>query len=220
MSRIISIPLFQLGVLFIATSAFWFFLTNKENFFKKKVFNFVTDGLYYFMITTLILNVLFNIREVLQEPYRAILFSSEASWLAIIVVSFYLMYREKKKELPFNQRRQNYIDETVNFFLILGLSNHLFYYYKYQNFQSVLFILIYFTFYLVKDKIKSPRRNELTLGILTLIHGFMMYFFNPIIIYYQMVFYPYQMISLLLIASLFIFYFRRDSLSKQKLQEF
>lgn len=216
LSKIVSIPLFQLGLLFIVTTALWFLATDESASFIKKIFNFITDGLYYFIITTLALNVLFNLREVLQEPYRAILFSSQSSWAALLLVSFYLIYREKKKELPLKERNEKYIDHTLNYFLLLGFANHLFYYYKYRTIQSVLFILIYFIFYLFKDRVNYSRRNELTLVLLALLHILVMYFFSPIMIYYQIVFYPYQIISLFLIASVLVFYFRRNLPSEQK----
>ena len=216
MTKIISIPLFQVGVLFLFTSAIWYFLTDEDRLFKKNIFNFITDGLYYFILTTLGLNVLLNFSEVLQEPYRAIIFSSEISWAALIIVSVFLLYRESKKK-PSDFKNPNlYINHLVNFFLLLGLANHLFYYYKYRSFNSVLFILAYFIFYVLKDYIKNPRRNEWTLILLAIIHAVIMYRFSKIVIYYQIVFYPYQIISLLLVASSLIFYFRRNLSSKQK----
>lgn len=215
-SKIISIPLFQVAFLFIVTSGVWFLITDASTEIKKRILNFVTDGLYYFIITTLILNVVFNFSEVLQEPYRAILFSSTSSWLALILVSFYLVYREKTKKQPVNFEKEKYINHTLNFFLLLGLANHLFYYYKYRSFSSVLFILLYFGFYLLKDKVAYPHRNEATLVLLALAHGLVMAKFSSVMIYYQIVFYPYQMISLFLIASILVYYFRRGFLSKQK----
>lgn len=216
MLKIVSIPLFQVGLLFIATTIIWFLVTDEENPLKKKVFDFITDALYYLIITSLGVNVFLNFSDVLSEPYQAIIISSEASWLAFILVSSYLLYREKKKDRNFTITTQNYIDQTVNYLLILALANHLFYYYKYQSLQSVIFIVIYFLSYLLKDKITDLRRNEILLTVLALAHGVMMYLFSNIIIYYQIVFYPYQIISLLIIASLFILYYRRDLSSEQK----
>lgn len=216
MTKIISIPLFQVGILFLLTSAIWFLVTDENNTFKKKIFNFITDGLYYFILTTLVLNIIFNLREVLNEPYRAILFSSQTSWTALIIVGIFLVFRESRSNLSSIQQQELYIDQTLNFFLLLGLANHLFYYYKYRSLHSVLFVLIYFILYLLKDRIKNPQRNEWTLALLALSHALVMYSFSKIIIYYQIVFYPYQIISLFLVASILVFYFRRNLLSKQK----
>lgn len=214
--KIVSIPFFQVGILFIVTSAAWFLITGESTDFKKQVLNFVTDGLYYFIITTLALNVLFNFSEILHEPYRAILFSSTSSWIALILVSFYLVYREGTKNYSVSLKKEKYIDHTLNFLLLLGLANHLFYYYKYRNLSSVLFVLLYFGLYLLKDKQSYSQRNEATLVLLALLHGLIMASFSSVIIYYQIVFYPYQMISLLLIASILVYYFRRGFSSKQK----
>ena len=106
MTKITSIPLFQLGLLFILTSALWFLLTDENRVFKNKIFNFITDGLYYFITTTLALNVFFNLSEVLNEPYQAILFSSQSSWAALILVSIFLVYRENKNR-GFNKQLDN-----------------------------------------------------------------------------------------------------------------
>lgn len=217
LSKIVSIPLFQVGVLFIVTSAIWFFMTDKSTPFKKKIFDFITDGLYYSILSTLALNVFFNFKEVIQEPYQAIIFSSQASWMALILVSIYLVYREITKTPAIsNKASEQYIDHILNFFLLLALANHLFYYYKYRNIHSVIFVVVYFIFYLLKDRFNNSSRNELTLVLLAILHGLIMFNFSKIIIYYQLAFYPYQIISLLLIASLLIFYFRRNLSSKQK----
>lgn len=216
MLKIVSIPLFQVGILFIASSVIWFLVTNESLEFKKRVFSFITDGLYYFILTTLGLNMLFNLSEVLKEPYRAILFSSESSWVALMLVSLYLAHRETRKKRTVSLGYEKYVDHIVNFWLLLGLTNHFFYYYKYRSLNSVLFILIYFMFYLFKDKVKISRRNEWALVFLALLHGVVMYRLSKIIIYYQIVFYPYQIISLLLLASILVFYVRRKFSSKQK----
>lgn len=216
MTKITSIPLFQVGVLFALTSALWFVVTDEDRAFKKKIFHFMTDGLYYFILTTLAINILFNLSEVLNEPYQAILFSSQSSWAALILVSIFLFYRENKNRGFKKQLDNHSIDHLLNFLLLLGLANHLFYYYKYRSFHTVLFIVIYFVFYLVKDHIKNPQRNEWTLALLGLLHALIMYQFTSIIIYYQIVFYPYQIVSLFFITSSLVFIFRRNLLSKQK----
>ncbi len=216
MTKIISIPLFQVGILFLLTSAIWFLITDEDSDFKKKIFDFVTDGLYYFVLTTLVLNIILNLKDVLNEPYRALLFSSQTSWIALLIVGIFLSYREFKKKTLFINQKELYINHTLNFFLLLGLANHLFYYYKYRSLHSVLFIVIYFVLYLVKDRIKHSQRNEWTLTLLAVLHAIIMYSFSNIILYYQIVFYPYQIISLFLIASILVFYYRRNLPSKQK----
>lgn len=216
MTKIISIPLFQVGILFLLTSATWFLITDENSTFKKKILDFITDGLYYFILTTLVLNTVFNLKDVLNEPYRALLFSSQTSWTALILVGVFLSYRESKKKTISINQKELYIDHILNFFLLLGLANHLFYYYKYRSLHSVLFIVIYFVLYLVKDRFKNSQRNEWTLTLLAILHALIMYSFSNIMIYYQIVFYPYQIISLFLIASILVFYFRRNLPSKQK----
>lgn len=215
MSKLVSIPFFQVGILFVMSSVIWYFITDLENKFKKRVFDFISDGLYYFLLTSFILNIIFNFSEVLKEPYRAILISSQSFWLALLIVSFYLVYREKKKA-SFTEYKQVYINQTVNFFLLIGLANHLFYYYKYPSLQSVLFILIYFAFFLLKDRIRNPQKNEFILILLALVHAVILFFFGKIVIYYHIAFYPYQIISLFLVASSLVFYLRRGLPSKQK----
>lgn len=214
--NIVSNPLFQVIVLFIFATGSWFLATDETTKSKKKILTFVTDGLYYFILTSFGLNILVNFNTVIRDPYRILLFSSNISWMALVLILLYLGYLEYKKHRLINQREDQLINHTINYFLLLGLFNHLFYYYKYRSFHSVIFILVYFLFYLLKDRIEIPRINEWTLILLALVHGILMFSFSKIILYYQIVFYPYQIISLFIIASLLLYYFRRNVSSKQK----
>lgn len=214
--NIVSNPLFQVIILFIFASGSWFLATDETSKVKKKVLTFITDGLYYFILITFGLNILVNYKEVVREPYRILLFSSQISWIALVFVMLYLTYREYKKRTLISMQEDKLISHTIDYFLLLGLFNHLFYYYKYKNIHSVIFILVYFLFYLLRGRIKIHRMNEWTLILLAVLHGIVMFIFGKIILYYQIVFYPYQIISLFIIASLFLYYFRRNVSSKQK----
>lgn len=212
---IISNPLFQVILLFVLASSTWFVMNDESKKFKQSVLTFVTDGLYYFILITFGLNFLLHFREVINEPYRILLFSSEISWVSLIITLLYLGFREYKKSTYFSATREKYVSQILNFLLLLGLFNHLFYYYKYRSFSSVLFIVIYFIFYLFQNQIKTSFKNEFILLALALLHAAILYGFSSIVIYYQLVFYPYQLISLFVLASLLLFYFRRNSTSKQ-----
>ncbi len=212
MPNVINNPFFQVGILFVVATGAWFFATDETVDLKKKILNLVTDGLYYFVLTTFGLNLLINFKDIIRQLYQIVLFSSEVSWLALMSVTSYLFFKNRKKL----SRHNHAIDLLINYFLLLALFNHLFYYYKYQNINSVIFMIAYFIFYLFKDRIQSPWKNELTLIALTILHGLMMTFFGKVVIYYQIVFYPYQVVSLLVFASLLLYYFRRNLLSKQK----
>lgn len=216
MPNIVSNPLFQVILLFIVTTIIWFLVNDETTILKKKVLTFMTDGLYYFVLATFGLNFLINFREIIREPYQILLFSSEISWIALILVMIYLGFRERKKITSFTPSHEQLVSQLLNFFMLLGLFNHLFYYYKYRRVNSVIFIVIYFTLYFFKDRIKLPRINEWILLTLAFLHAIVMSFFSNIIIYFQIVFYPYQIISLFIIASLLLIYFRRKSTSKQK----
>ena len=216
MPNIVSNPLFQVIVLFIGTTGIWFIATDEPTEIKKMVLSYVSDILYYFILTSFGLNLLINFREIISEPYRILLFSSEIYWIAFIAVMLYLTIQANKKRLSWNKLHDQLLDQTLNYFYLLGLFNHLFYYYKYRSINSVIFILVYFLFYLIKDRIKHPSKNEIALLVIALLHAIIMYSFSKIIIYYQIVFYPYQIISLLIIASGLLYYIRRDFSSKQK----
>ena len=217
MTKIVSNPLFQVIILFIGTTGIWFIVTDETYEIKKKILAFFSDVLYYFILTSFGLNLLTNFREIISEPYRILLVSSEIYWIALIAVMFYLTFQANKKSIPINKKMQEkLLDQTLNYFFLLGLFNHLFYYYKYRSITSVIFILVYFLFYLFKDRIKHPSKNELALLVMAFLHAIVMYSFSKIIIYYQIVFYPYQITSLLIIASVLLYYIRRDFSSKQK----
>lgn len=214
--NVVSNPLFQVIILFVAATGTWFLVTNETTEIKKKVLSFVSDVLYYFILTSFGLNLLLNFREIISEPYRVLLLSSKIYWLAMLCVMVYLTIQAHKKNHYSNKIQKELFNQTLNYFFLLGLFNHLFYYYKYRSINSVIFILVYFLFYLFDDRIEHSRKNELALLTLSLLHAIVMYSFSKIIIYYQIVFYPYQIISLLLIASALLYYIRRDLTSKQK----
>lgn len=216
MPNIVYNPLFQVIILFIVTTGIWFIATDETYEIKKKILSFLSDILYYFILASFGLNLLFNFREIIREPYRILLISSESYWMALVAVMFYLTIQASKKRYHVNKMLDQLLDQIFNYFFLLGLFNHLFYYYKYGSISSVIFILFYFLFYLFNNRMKHPLKNELILLFLAVLHGIVMYSFSRIIIYYQIVFYPYQIISLLMIASGLLYYIRRDFPSKQK----
>jgi len=205
-------PFFQVIVLFLIASFFWYVTTDYDTLFKKKIFSLVTDGVFYFIFMTLGLNALFNLRGVIQEPYRVILFSSNVSWLGTVIAVTYLIFHYRK-EIPSNME---IINGILEYFLFLGFFNHFFYYFKYRNLMSVLFIVVYFVLYLFQNKVKSIWKNEFLLLLMVVLHVVVMYFYSSVIIYYQIVFYPYQIISLFIWISLLLYWFRRRVSSKQK----
>ena len=216
MPNIVSNPLFQVILLLIATTGIWFVVTNEATAIKKKVLSLASDFLYYFIMTSFVLNLVVNFKEIISEPYRILLVSSKSYWISLLIIMIYLTIRISKKEGVSCKSHEKLFNQSLNYFFLLGLFNHLFYYYKYRNINSVIFILAYFLLYLLKDRINHQNKNELALFFLALLHALVMYSFSKIIIYYQIVFYPYQIISLLIIASALLFYIRRNFSSKQK----
>lgn len=216
MPNVVSNPLFQVIVLFISTTGLWFIATDETTEIKKRVLSFASDALYYFILTSFGLNLILNLKKIINEPYRVLLLSSGIHWMAMLGVMFYLAIQARKKDWSSNKLQEQLVNQTLNYFFLLGLFNHLFYYFKYRSINSVIFILVYFLFYLVKDRMKHSSKNEFSLLLLALLHAIVMYSFSKIIIYYQIVFYPYQIISLLIIASGLLYYIRRDFSSKQK----
>lgn len=213
--NMVSNPLFQVIILFIATTGTWFLATDETIEIKKKILSFASDVLYYFILTSFGLNLILNFKEIISEPYRFLLLSSDIYWMAMVGVMIYLTMQAHRKSSSNIEPQELLIDQTLNYFFLLGLFNHLFYYYKYRSINSVIFILVYFLFYLFKDRINHPSKNEITLLILALLHAIVMNSFSKIIIYYQIVFYPYQIVSLLIIASAILYFIRRDVSSKQ-----
>lgn len=210
--NIIQNPFFQVIILFLIASFFWYMTTDYNVVLKKKAFSLVTDGVFYFIFITLGLNALLNLSGIIEEPYGVILFSSNVSWLGTVIAVTYLMF-QYRKEIASDTEMINII---IGYFLFLGFFNHFFYYFKYRNLMSVLFIVIYFVLYLLHDKIKSIWKNEFLLLVMTVLHAVIMYFYSSVIIYYQIVFYPYQITSLFIWITLLLYWFRRKISSKQK----
>lgn len=98
MPNIVSNPLFQVIILFIVTTGIWFIATDETYEIKKKILSFLSDILYYFILASFGLNLLFNFREIIREPYRILLISSESYWMALVAVMFYLTIQASQQE--------------------------------------------------------------------------------------------------------------------------
>ena len=206
MATIIQNPFFQVIILVLISSTTWYFLTDEKQTAKRKTLDIVTDSAYYFIFSVLGINVFFNIEEVLEEPYRALIFSSTVSFSATLFVLIFLFYKYRRS-IPQHKER---IDSILDYFLILGLFNHLFYYYKYQNIMSVVFILTYFLIYFFQKKWSHFRKAEYILLLLGILHGLFLYLFGHVMIYYQIIFYPYQIVTLFLLTGALLLWLRRD----------
>lgn len=206
MATIIQNPFFQVIVLFFVSSAVWYFLTTTKRPVKRKAFDVVTDAAYYFIFSILGLNLLLNFKAVLQQPYRILVFSSTVSFLAALLALGLLFYKYHES-IPKNK---DVMDSILDDLLILGLLNHLFYYYKYQDILSVVLVVTYFLVYFFKMKWTHPYKVEYLLLVLALVHGLFLYGFGRVVIYYQIVFYPYQIVSLFLLIGVLLRWLRRD----------
>lgn len=213
MEKLYQNPFFQVIILFIVSSIAWYFLTDLDKKRRQNVLSLVSDVLYYFVLSTLVLNFLSNPKEILSNPYQIILFSSRTAWLALLFVLLFFFYKYHQR-LKSNQVLVEY---SLQYFLFLGITNHFFYYFKYQNFRTVLSLVFFFIIYLIHMKVDSHSKNEWTLIALAVFHGIVLTFYSKVIIYYQLVFYRYQIISLLLLLTSLLYIFRSEKLSKLKL---
>lgn len=214
MEKIYQNPFFQVIVLFIISSIVWYFLVDEDKNIRKKVLSIVSDGIYYFLLATLGLNFLSQPKAILNNPFQIILFSSQISWWAVIFVVLLFFFKYRKNIL----QKQEVVDSIIQYFLFLGITNHLFYYFKYQNLATVLFLLFYFVSYFLHTQLKSFWKNEWILVALGIFHAIILTLFGKVIIYYQIVFYRYQIIVLFLLVGSLLYLFRSEILSKRKSQ--
>ncbi|GAB2486647.1 hypothetical protein GCM10008929_09260 [Alkalibacterium psychrotolerans] len=212
MNTIIANPMFSSIVVLIVGSLVWLGLADGGMKEKKALLSIFMDMVFYFVILLFAFNAVLNLSEIIQVPYRVLLFSSNIVWLATASVGMYgvIKYGKQLWEKP---------DQTKSvsvLFLIIGLVNHLYVYFLYSSPYSLRFIglfavtLILISFTRIHTKV-NPLLTFLAFGLL---HALLMG--SRAIIYFNFTFNALPLIALFIILSGGLFYQRRTSLSQPK----
>ena len=139
MLNLLSNPVFVPLLLISIGSGLWWILSPVTTSEKKKQLNLIVDNVFYFLFIAFILNGLAHISEIIELPYRALILSTNAVSLSFILV---LTYRAIRYLI---QERENHETLVSVFQLIslIGLVNHIYYYYLYKSTLTVGLIVLF-----------------------------------------------------------------------------
>ncbi|GAB2323689.1 hypothetical protein IRB23M11_13090 [Alkalibacterium sp. m-11] len=153
-----------------------------------------------------------HFREILEVPYRVLLFSSSVVWLATLGLGAYegIKYGTSLWDQP---------EKTKSAALLLssiGLVNHLYVYFMYSSTYTLRFVgLFALTLLLLSFKtIKQKKRALVYFILFGLIHVILIG--GRTIIYFNFAFSPVHLLTVFLVTTGLIMYQRRKSLSQQK----
>ena len=139
MENILSNPMFSAIVTLMMGVGIWFGLTDEPNAVKKKVVSVFMDTVFYFVAALFGINLLLNFNEIIQVPYRILLFSSNVVWLATLGVLVYASYLYGEK--LWKQKTEAL--SLGKLAVTIGLVNHAYTYYRYGSARTLLFLLLF-----------------------------------------------------------------------------
>jgi len=192
---ILSNPMFNAIVSLLVGIVLWYGLTDESASVKKSVVSVFMDAVFYFAVALFGINAVLNISEIIQVPYRILLFSSNVVWIASLGLLVYGSYLYGEK-LWKNKEKAKSAAKLVT---TVGLANHAYMYYRYAS-MSVLLLIVLFvsllallTFTNLTQKV-PPVWIVLGVGALhLLIMG------TRSVIYFNFVFTPLAILSLFLV---------------------
>ncbi|MFO8069531.1 MAG: hypothetical protein R6U02_06110 [Alkalibacterium sp.] len=212
MENIIANPMFTAIVTLIIGVGIWFGLSDESTGVKKSVVSIFMDHVFYFVMALFGINALFNFNEIIQVPYRILLFSSNVVWIATLGVLIYGSYQYGEKLWADKTKAKS----VAKLATTIGLVNHVYMYYRYTSVNTLLLILLFvsllalLTFTPLTRKV-SPLLILVGFGALhLLIMG------TRSVIYFNFAFSPLAILSLFLVFSGLLWGYKRRLLpSKQ-----
>ncbi|MCC5889692.1 MAG: hypothetical protein JJU01_03915 [Alkalibacterium sp.] len=210
MNTIIANPMFSSIVVLIVGSVIWLGLADGDLKEKKALLSIFMDIVFYFVILLFGFNAVLNLGEIIDVPYRVLLFSSNIVWLATLAVGIYggIKYGRQLWEQP------NRTKSVSILLLVIGLVNHLQVYFLYSSPYSLRFIglfavtLLLISFTRIFSKI-NPLLVFLAFGLL---HALLMG--SRAIIYFNFTFSALPLAALFVALTGLLYYQRRTSLSE------
>ncbi|SFC65643.1 hypothetical protein SAMN04488102_1169 [Alkalibacterium subtropicum] len=212
MENIVSNPMFSAIVSLFVGIVIWYGLTDEPACVKKSVVSVFMDTVFYFVAALFGINAVLNISEVIQVPYRILLFSSNVVWIASLGVLIYGSYLYGSKLWKAKEKSKS----AAKLLTAVGLANHSYMYYRYASVTTLLLIVLFvsllalLTFTNLTQKV-SPIAIASGFGALhLLIMG------TRSVIYFNFVFTPLAILSLFLVFSGLLLGYKRGILpSKQ-----
>lgn len=212
MNTIIANPMFSSIMILIVGSLVWLGLADGEMKEKKAILSIFMDIVFYFVILLFGFNAVLNISEIIEVPYRVLLFSSNVVWLATASVGVYgtIKYGRKLWEKPSQTKSVSVL------FLVVGLVNHLYIYFLYSSSYSLRFVGLFAVMLLLISFTRTFKKVNPLLVFLAfgLLHALLMG--SRAIIYFNFTFNALPLAALFIIISGGLFYQRRTSVSQPK----
>ncbi|MCC5894362.1 MAG: hypothetical protein JJU16_02790 [Alkalibacterium sp.] len=211
MNTITANPMFSSIVVLIVGVIVWFGLSDGEMREKKAILSIFMDVVFYFVLFLFGFNAILNLSEIIEVPYRVLLFSSPIVWLATLSIVVYggIKYGRPLWENPSKAK-------SVSVLLtLIGLSNHLYLYFLYSSTYALRFIGLYLilllllSFTSIVEKV-NPVFVLLGTGI---VHALLMGGHSTI--YFNFAFNAIPLLTLFLVLSAVLMFQRRKSLSQQ-----
>lgn len=189
----------------------WYIFTERPKVEKQSILSVFTDLIFNFVLTLFGVNALFNLNEIIETPYRILIFSSDVVSLATLITAAYGAYKYGEKLWQNSQKAIS----VAQLFLFLGLVNHVYFYLLYRNFQTILFIAFFIVvlFFVSFTKIFEKIDSLLFILLSTGVHLLLMR--NQPIIYFNFTFYTIPLLIIMLVLVGLLFYQRRKLQLKQ-----
>lgn len=190
----------------------WYLLNENSKKERQAILIVFTDFIFNFVVILFALNVVFHLKEIIEFPYRVLMFSSRVVFLATLLLTIYsaLKYGEKMWIKPAKSK------SVTQLFLFIGLTNHIYLYALYGNLQTI-FLIAYFILLLFLISFTSVLKKVDPLLFILLSMGLhLLLIKNQPVVYLNFTFYTIPLLILTLTLVLILYYQRRNFQSKQK----
>lgn len=212
MENIISNPMFSAIVTLFAGIAIWFGLSDEAVRVKKSVVSVFMDTVFYFVMVLFGINAVLNIREIMEVPYRILLFSSTVVWVTTLIVLVYGSYLYGEKLWSAKTKALS----AAKLVTTIGLVNHAYMYYRYASANALLLIILFVSVLALLTFTPLTRKVSpvLVVSVVGLLHVLIMG--TRSVIYFNFALSPWAVLSVFAVFSGLIWGYERGSLpSKQ-----
>ncbi|MCA9765202.1 MAG: hypothetical protein KC455_02165 [Carnobacterium sp.] len=139
MLNLFSNPVFVPLLLVSTGIGLWWLLTSLAVNEKKETLNRFVDKVVYFLVIAFVGNGFVHFFEIIALPYRALILSTTAISASFLLVLAYSSYRFLKKE----KIEQKIVVAIFQLVSLLGIINHIYYYFLYKSPLMVGLILLF-----------------------------------------------------------------------------
>lgn len=202
---------FHAILILLVGSIAWYFYTDQSKKTKLSILNHFTDLIYYFVWALFGINVIFNLREIIAVPYRAIIFSSDAVAIATFIVTVYagITYGDRFWARPTQAK------SAVQLFLFIGLVNHIYLYFIYSNVRSIFFIGYFILLLGLTSSTRFMRTIDPSFVLLGAGFTHFLLMGAGVVLYLNFAFYPLPFLIIFMTSIVILFLQRRKRLSKR-----